>query len=96
MCIVDYFNTISTTRCLDLREASQNGKWSRNEAKKGNSSWMQVLSAGDNQHCIHLGALISHVTVSFMIYLGICPASNPDVYTASGSSSTYQSSIMGI
>ena len=27
---------------------------------------------------------------------GICPASIPDVYTASGSSSTYQSSIMGI
>ena len=47
MCIVDYFNTISTTRCLDLREASQNGKWSRNEAKKailaGCKYFLQVI-----------------------------------------------------
>ena len=45
MCIVDYFNTITTTRCLDLREASQNGKWSRNEAKIGNSSesWEDIF-----------------------------------------------------
>ena len=42
------------------------------------------------------GCLISHVTVSFMVYLGICPASIPDVDTASGSSSSYQSRIMGI
>ena len=47
VCIVDYFNTISTTRCLDLREASQNGKWSRNEAKKailaGCKYYLQVM-----------------------------------------------------
>ena len=48
------------------------------------------------KYYLHLGALISHVTVSFMVYLGICPASIPDVDTASGSSSSYQSRIMGI